>query len=302
MSKIFFHNDLDGRCAGAIAYRALKHQDKDSKIELIEVDYKDEIKVKEIQLCEKIIIVDFSFKPEIMEKVLLLTKNIIWIDHHKTAFEYKYSEELEGLRDKAFSGCELTWKYFIPEARIPRAVELIGDRDIWKWEFGQHTANFNMGLKLYSHQPEDKIWDELFPYSAIPLCFGKAGHDTLRKVLEIEKEGVICCQFRDMFCSDYAKSYGFETEFEGYKCFALGLYMFGSEAFGDRMKDYDICLSFAYLGDNWTVGLYSDGKGIDVGKLAQKYGKKYGTSGGGHSGAAGFTAPELPFMKKEKFK
>ncbi len=53
MSKIFFHNDLDGRCAGAIAYRALKHQDKDSKIELIEVDYKDEIKVKEITTLVK---------------------------------------------------------------------------------------------------------------------------------------------------------------------------------------------------------------------------------------------------------
>ncbi|GAH89360.1 unnamed protein product, partial [marine sediment metagenome] len=104
--KIYYHNDLDGRCAGAIAYRALRDQNKDAKIELIELDYKDEIKVKEIQLCESIYILDFSFKPEIMEKVLLLTKSIIWIDHHKTAFEYKYSQELKGLRDNKFSGCE----------------------------------------------------------------------------------------------------------------------------------------------------------------------------------------------------
>ncbi len=90
--KIYYHNDLDGRCAGAIAYRATKTEG--TKIELIELDYKDEIKVKEINLCERICIVDFSFKPEIMEKVLLLTKNVIWIDHHKTAFEYKYSQEL----------------------------------------------------------------------------------------------------------------------------------------------------------------------------------------------------------------
>ncbi len=197
------------------------------------------------------------------------------------------------MRDKTFSGCELAWKYFVPNTTIPRAVELIGDRDKWAWKFGEHTANFNMGLKLYSHQPGDEIWDELFPHSTIPFQIGRLEADPHRKVQEIEKEGVTCVQFRDMFCFDYAKSYGFETEFEGYKCFALGIYMFGSEAFGGRMNTYDICLSYEYLGDKWTVGLYSDGKGIDVGKIAQKYG------GGGHAGASGFTCKELPFKKKE---
>jgi len=287
--KIYFHNDLDGRCAGAIAYRALRDQNKGTKIALIEVDYKDKIEIRDIQLCEKLFILDFSFTPEVMEKVLLLTKNIVWIDHHKTAFEYKYSQELEGLRHNNFSGCELVWKYFCLNQQIPRAVELIGDKDKWAWKFGEHTANFNMGMKLYSHQPEDAIWDMLFPYSTIPFPVGKSGYDTFRRVEEIEKEGKICVQFRDMFCFDYTKSYGFETEFENYKCFALGIYMFGSEAFGNKMKTYDICLSFEYLGDKWIVGLYSDK--VDVSKIAVKYG------GGGHTGAAGFECKELPFRK-----
>jgi len=286
--KIYFHSDLDGRCAGAIVYQAtrLEERYKKEKIELIELDYKDEIKVNEIHICEMVYIVDFSFKPEIMEKVLLLTENVVWIDHHKTSFEYEYSKELKGLRDNKFSGCELAWKYFYPDRKMPRAVELIGDRDKWAWKHGKDTAFFNLGLKLYDHQPKDGIWETLFNDTN--------GYHTKG----IMSEGDICLKFRDNFCEDYAKSYGFETEFEGYKCFALGIYMFGSEAFGDRMKNYDICLSFAYLGNNWTVGLYSDGKGIDVGKIAQKYGKKYGTSGGGHFGAAGFTSPELPFKKK----
>jgi len=292
--KIYFHNDLDGRCAGAIAYRALKHWDKEHWIKLIELDYKDEVNIKEIEAGESVVIVDFSFTPEIMEKVLKKTKNIVWIDHHKTAFEYKYSQKLDGLRDKNFSGCELAWKYFVPDTVIPRAVELIGDKDKWAWKFGEHTANFNMGMHLYEHQPIRKIWDELFPYSTTPFPVGKAGYDTFRKIEEIEKEGRICVRFRDMFCNDYANSYGFETKFEGYKCFALGIYMFGSEAFGDRMKNYDICLSFAYLGDNWIVGLYSSK--IDVSKIAQKYG------GGGHTGAAGFTCKELPFSAKRSKK
>lgn len=287
--KIYYHNDLDGRCAGAIAYREARDW-RGAKIELIELDYKDRVDVEKIGLGEPIVIVDFSFNPEVMKRVLQKTTHIIWIDHHKTAFEYNYYRELKGLRDKNFSGCELTWKYFVPDTQIPHAVELIGDRDKWAWKYGEHTANFNMGLKIYDHQPRSIIWDELFPFSTIPFLIGYAGNDPHQKIQKIEKEGEICLKFRDSFCEDYCNSYGFETEFGNYKCFALGIYMFGSEAFGDRMKKYDICLSYEFVGDSWIVGLYSI-KDIDVSKIAQKYG------GGGHTKAAGFVCRELPFKK-----
>lgn len=276
--KCYFHSDLDGRCAGAIVYRANKG--KCFNMKFIELDYKDEIDIKQIILNEFVFIVDFSFKPEIMEKVLLKTKYVTWIDHHKTAFEYKYSQELKGLRDNKFSGCELAWKFFYPNISMPRAVKLIGDRDKWAWKCGADTAFFNTGLLLYEHRPKDAIWDRLF---GMPLG--------LAEVPNIIKKGKLCLKFRDQFCKDYANSYGFETEFEGYKCFALGLHMFGSEAFGEKMKKYDICLSYEYLGGKWIVGLYSD-RGIDVSKIAVKYG------GGGHLHASGFIAPELPFRKK----
>ncbi|GAI91502.1 unnamed protein product, partial [marine sediment metagenome] len=221
--RCYFHSGSDGRCAGAIVWRTVA---KGAGCEMIEVDYKDEIDIEKIKVGEKIVIVDFSFKPETMEKVLLLTKNIVWIDHHKTAFEYKYSVELKGLRDNAYSGCELTWRYFHGEKVMPRAVELIGDRDKWAWKFGEHTANFNTGLLLYDHQPEDIIWDTLLNVdSRIPFTHLQ------KHIREIKGEGKICLKFRDQFCNDYAKGYGFETVFEGYSCFALGLYMFGSEAF-----------------------------------------------------------------------
>ena len=272
MAKIFYHNDADGHCAGAIVYQ------KYLEGKYIEVDYKDEINVDEIMTDETIIIVDFSFKPEVMQKVLEKTKNIIWIDHHKTAKDYDYGIELKGLRnfeDKKFAGCELAWMHFNLEKKMPRAVELIGDRDKWAWKFGKETAEFNQGLQLYPHQPQDIIWGDLLQ------------HDLLIK--NICKKGKICLQYRDNFCKDYADSYGFETEFEGHKCYALGLYMFGSEGFGERFKQYDMCLSFEYTGKNWVIGLYSQKPEIDCGKIAQKYG------GGGHKGAAGFVSNKLFF-------
>jgi len=276
--KCFYHNDLDGRCAGAIVYRAVSRKDD---WEFIEVDYKDEIDIDKIEDGEKIVIVDFSFEPEVMEKVLLKTDDIIWIDHHKTSFEYKYSRELDGLRLNEYSGCELAWKYFMKNRPIPYPVELIGDRDTWRWKHGTTTTYFNEGLKLYPHHPKDEIWDYLLSENEF-LVFGW--------VKEIVEEGRTAARYRDVICEDYANNFGFETTFEGYRCFAIGLLMFGSQAFGERFDRYDICLAYEFLGDKWVVKLYS--ATVDVSAVAKKYG------GGGHKGAAGFICSDLPFKKK----
>jgi len=284
--KIYYHNDADGRCGGAIVYRLAPRRISDP-IELIEIDYKDEIDVGAIRPKEEIVIVDFSFKPEVMAEVLDKTTYVTWIDHHKTAFEYDYGICLEGLRDNRYSGCELAWMFYhdlSPEAgkhleeQIPEAVLLIGDRDKWAWKYGERTAEFNMGLGVYNHHADDDIW---------PILFGDGATDLVEEMIHA---GYFCIRFRDNFCRDYADSYGFEASFEGYRCFALGLNMFGSEAFGRRMKGYDICLSFEFSGQSWTVGLYSEK--VDVSEIAKRYG------GGGHRGAAGFVCDELPFGAK----
>lgn len=272
--RCYYHNDADGRCAGAIVYKYYETC-KDDKYgyKYIEVDYATTIDTDQIQLNETIVIVDFSFKPEVMEEVLKVTRNIVWIDHHKTAFEYKYSQELNGIRNVNYSGCELAWKYFFPKKPIPRGVELIGDRDKWAWRLDA-TAKFNEGLKLHPHQPQDLIWDKIL----------KDDSETLSLLCGT---GETCLRYRNMICEDYCNKYGFELEFKGYKCFAAGIHMFGSETFGERFDKYDICISFEFNGKNWIISLYS--KEIDVSEIAKKYG------GGGHTKASGFTSKKLPF-------
>lgn len=274
--KIFYHNDLDGRCAGAIVHRHLKNcEDDGTGFEYIEMDYNFPVPVERIQPNEQVVIVDFSFKPEVMEAVLKKTQNIIWIDHHKTILDYKYSKELDGIRDTAFSGAELAWKYFFPNEPMPRAVELIGDRDTWKWKFGDETMEFTTGMGTIEHAPKSNVWNQLFENHS----------DIFLK--STQRDGQVAIRFRNRFCADYCDSYGFETKFEEHKAFACGLYNFGSLLFGNRMDKYDICLSFVFDGKQWQVGLYS--KTIDVSQIAKKRG------GGGHTGAAGFVCNELPF-------
>jgi len=283
----FHHNDLDGRCAAGIIETYFGSGIK-SPIKYVETNYNRIFPLDIIEQNEVVYIVDYSIEPEIMEKLLKITTNITWIDHHKTADEYKYSQEITGLRiteDKKYSGCELVWIYlFGEESKMPMAVQLIGDRDKWAWKLTD-TAAFNEGMKLNDCDPTSNIWKRLIY------------NDTLL-IDNIIENGHVCIKHRDMIMNDYCNSCGWETTFEGYKCFANGVYMFGSEGFGNRFNAYDICISYEFTGDNWVVGLYS--KTVDVGAIAQKYGLKYNTSGGGHKGAAGFVAPELPFKKIPK--
>jgi oligoribonuclease NrnB/cAMP/cGMP phosphodiesterase (DHH superfamily) len=281
----FHHNDLDGRCSAAIVWKWYNEKNYDMKepINFIELDYKDDVPVLKIAPGEKVIIVDFSFKPEVMHEVFKRTSDIIWCDHHKTAAHYDYGRKLKGYREfeeKKLAGCECTWLHFFPHKPIPHAVFLIADRDCWRWSGGKETAEFNQGLKIHDTRPTSGIWNAVFYESDY--------HAFSERVCE---QGRTCLSFRDSFCNDYADSYGFETEFEGHKAFAMGIYMFGSEAFGQRFYHYPLCLSFVYDGKQWVVGLYS--QKIDVGEIARQYG------GGGHTGAAGFVCDKLPFNAME---
>ena len=53
--KCFYHNDLDGRCAGAIVFHSvgIKPKKGNHKLEMIEIDYKDTIDVGKIKKNEQ---------------------------------------------------------------------------------------------------------------------------------------------------------------------------------------------------------------------------------------------------------
>lgn len=247
----------------------------------IEMDYTDTFPLDKIHKNEKVVIVDFHIQDEnVFKQLQELTKDIVLIDHHKTTVKELHDKpelfkDIRYVIQEGKSGCYLTWKHFCPDAKVPQAIELISDYDTWTYDYAA-TERFVYGMKLFAHQPWNDIWQVLLL-------------NDHPKVNEIINMGLTCIRFRDNICSDYTSSYGWETTFEGYNCFANGIYMFGSLVFGDKMDEYDICLSYEYLGDKWIVGLYS--KTIDVSEIAVRHG------GGGHKFASGFTCNKLPFSK-----
>lgn len=295
----FHHNDADGRCAAFWVGLSAGLNDTELGYEprFVEMTYSRDFPIEMVRKDEQIYIVDFSISPEDMGRLLEITKDVTWIDHHVTAIaKYKnYPHDIRGVRYDGVAGCMLTYCYLhhmtdrgsgpikpfdIHMTRCaPQFTKLIADWDVWKFEYGYDTRYFITALNAENTNPDGDLWTDL-------LLDGD-----LIKTSDIIRRGHIMLQYRDGFMRDYT-DLGFETQFEGYRCFAMNIGHASSEFFksvADKM--YDILIPFVFDGEKWTVSMYS--KMIDVSEIAKRYG------GGGHKNAAGFTCNRLPFEKGE---
>lgn len=261
------HNDADGRASGAIVKHAFN---KD--VDLYEMNYGDLPPWSAINNAQKIIVVDFSLPKSDMQK-LAQGRELIWIDHHKTAMQEMQGvdEGWLGLRSLDEAACVLTWQYFFPDIPVPRAIVLIGDRDIWRWAEEQ-TGEFSEGLFNRNAKADNNdLW--------IPLL-----DDDTDLLNEIIQNGSILRQAQLLNIERKVAQLGQEVQFEGHK--TLMVNMRGMGEMGEHINKLGYDIGYCYVdmiveGNLLTkVTLYS--KTVDVSQIARKYG------GGGHAGAAGF--------------
>ena len=268
-SICFHHNDNDGHASGAIVHYALG-----DAVTLIESDYDDTpIPWGLVQQAEQVIVTDFSFPVADMQR-LAQDRELVWIDHHKSAIaEFAgIADRWPGIRDISEAACVLTWKYFFPHRPVPKAVILIGDRDIWRWA-EKDTGPFNESLYNRDHQANNAaFWKPLL-------------EDDLSTVEKMIEEGVWLREINLRNVDRMMQARSFEVRFEGYRTLAVNTRGDGDIGNYGRDRDYEIV--YAYV-DEMQVGglttvvtLYSEQ--VDVSVIATRYG------GGGHAGAAGFS-------------
>ncbi len=292
--KCFFHNDMDGRCAAAIV---VKYYESESKValvgdslECIPAVYGDPFPFDRIREDENVIIVDFSLEePGDWEKLIDLCghERVIWIDHHKTSLEKSAFPELQGLRKDGVAACELAWEYFFSETSagrsgMPEVVKLIGDRDVWKFQYGDRTKKNHAGLLSRDTSPDSLLWNTLMDDDK---------YDTKAALADVIQEGIIIKKYQTQNYKELIDGISFYAEFEGYKAICCNSAFTASTLF-DSISDstYEIMLTFYASENGWTISLYTKKTEIiDVSEIAAKYG------GGGHTGAAGFTCKQLWF-------
>jgi len=270
-SICFHHNDPDGHASGAIVQYALG-----DTVTLIESDYDDTpIPWDLVEETEQVIVTDFSFPVEEMQR-LAKGRELVWIDHHKSAMaEFAgIADDWPGIRDISEAACVLTWKYFFPEKSVPRAIILIGDRDIWRWA-EKDTGPFNESLYNQNHEAmNNAFWKPLFDDDV----------STLEKMIG---EGTLLRKVKLKNIDHMMTARSYEVEFEGYSTLAVNIRGNGDVGNYGRDRDYEIVYTYVDRiqtnGLATVVTLFSDK--IDVSVIAKRYG------GGGHAGAAGFSFP-----------
>lgn len=276
--KCFYHSaDLDGKCSAAIIRMAYPN------CALFGIDYGDEFPWGSIDPEEVVYMVDFSLQPFTeMCKLSGMVPNFHWIDHHKSALDEDAKPKdfhIHGLRKVGKAGCELVWEYLYPDTDLPLAVTLLGRYDVWDHKADVRVLAFQYGMRGKDGSPNnDDLWRDLLA----------PGVETVN---HIANEGNAIIRYEKTQNENYMKKFAFEVEFAGLKFIAANKH--GSSQMFESVydpKEHDGMMAFQMMkGGRWTVSIFTDKPGVDLGTIAKKNG------GGGHAGAAGFQCDEIPF-------
>jgi oligoribonuclease NrnB/cAMP/cGMP phosphodiesterase (DHH superfamily) len=135
---------------------------------------------------KNVLMVDFSYKRPVLEAMLQSgdvkqASTILILDHHKTAAEdlagIAFPEDsydpatwrnkweafcewpVRAIFDMDRSGAQIAWDYFSDGEDRPQFIDLIGDRDLWKFQYGDVTKRFSAALRTYPMTFE--AWDRI---------------------------------------------------------------------------------------------------------------------------------------------
>lgn len=271
---IYHHHDNDGYLAAATAYKHLITDPK-NYIRFTVGKYDSHIDFDLLKWADEIYILDYSLPKAVMERFF---DKIIWIDHHKPAMinigllESSLGKEIRGIREIGKSGCLLTWEYFNNNSnKIPRVTELVNDRDVWNWHFGDDTAAFHEASRMFS--------------SSLTTWLALLSNDSQTEH-EVERGKTLLSFIRDIV-DEYNKEFAWEATFEGHKAVIMNGSSKISGELHKRLRenhpDAEFAVTFMMNKEQVSVGMYrQDHSAVDLSKIALKYG------GGGHEGAAGF--------------
>jgi len=132
---------------------------------------------------------DFSFKKPVLDTMGAQAGSIVILDHHKTAqedlasyahlFAYGPDDANEDFLvtvengdmpivtrfDMDKSGARMTWEFCHPGVPVPMLIQLIEDRDLWRFALPE-TRAFTLWLR--SHPYDFAVWDEIATRLAYP--------------------------------------------------------------------------------------------------------------------------------------
>ncbi len=227
--------------------------------------------VPELEHGEFVYLVDFSYDRETILR-LREFRDVVVIDHHKTA-----EKALAGLDNTVFdldhSGAVLTWQYFHPDRLVPRLLQYIEDRDLWRFDL-PHSHEVHAWHK--SHRYDFHGWVE---------CSTKLQHDF--EACVAEGVGILRFQTRmvEMICDQ-----AYDGTVGDHEVPVVNATAFWSEVgheLLERYPDAPFVVSYFDRADGRRQYSLRSRDDFDCSEVAEAMG------GGGHPRAAGFEVKRL---------
>jgi oligoribonuclease NrnB/cAMP/cGMP phosphodiesterase (DHH superfamily) len=152
---VFFHYPCQDGLASAWIVN-FYHELNNVDIILRPIIHTTKINIEELQ-DKKVLFCDISPSIEILEEIEKVAKEIKILDHHISAQRTLENKDY-AIFDMTMSGCGITWSYFFLE-NIPLFIEMIQDRDLWKWQI-ENSKDFTTGFASITSLTND--FNELF--------------------------------------------------------------------------------------------------------------------------------------------
>jgi len=231
-----------------------------------------------------VVMVDFSYKRPVIEAMAKDAARVLILDHHKSAAEdlagfpmpptwFEFFIGCEGVSavfDMERSGAGLAWDYFHPETPRPALINHIEDRDLWRFRL---NSTREISGALFSH------YYDFHTYNIVAGEVERGASKIIAEGAAIERK----------LQKDVAELLGVMTRrmvIGGVSVPVANLpYTMASEAAGKLAEGEPFAACYFDGADCRTFSLRSRGDGMDVSKIAKRYG------GGGHRNAAGFRVP-----------
>lgn len=235
---------------------------------------------------KKVLLLDVSFRRNKAIKVAKVAKRITILDHHKSVQEdlvnlpFNVDLNFDILR----SGCQITWDYFFGcEADRPYYVDLVGDRDFWKFKL-PHTKAFHAYMSV------NDMYNEKGFKEIDGLMLNSVHWENFNGIDQIMKEGEIYLKVINSEVKKIASKHIKCTRTRDGKTYKV--YLVGSpehlvsevaaELYQDPECDIVMVLQWSISDDTYKISLRTNKDEIDVSEIASALG------GGGHAKASGF--------------
>lgn len=279
VDTLLYHSPcLDGFSAAWVASRYMLVTDR--QIELIPVVHGE---LPPRVDGKRVLIIDFSYPRDMLLELKDEAEDLLVLDHHSDA-----EERLAGLDFAVFdqnrSGAGLAWDFFFPSRKMPAMLQYIQDRDLWKFDLGDHTREWHAYLSTFAFDLD--VWTEAALDAETDTVWRPAGQAILRYQKEIINQLVADARMMRVFIKG-------EELWRWKMPVANASRHFVSEvghALAAANPNHPGALVWSFADGKYVCSLRALKDGDSMIDIARMFG------GGGHRAAAGFRARNMEFV------